>query len=41
MPKSPIIGASKPHHIDDAIGAREVELDAEEPYRPKTVQGHE
>jgi aryl-alcohol dehydrogenase-like predicted oxidoreductase len=43
---SPIVGASKPHHIDDAIKALEVKLDAEtrqfleEPYRPKTVSGH-
>ncbi len=43
---SPIIGASKPHHLSDAIGALGVTLDAETrayleaPYRPKAVQGH-
>jgi aryl-alcohol dehydrogenase-like predicted oxidoreductase len=43
---SPIIGASKPHHLDDAIGALGVTLDAEtrayleELYRPKQVSGH-
>jgi aryl-alcohol dehydrogenase-like predicted oxidoreductase len=43
---SPIVGASKPHHLDDAIGALGVVLDAEtrayleEPYRPKPVTGH-
>jgi aryl-alcohol dehydrogenase-like predicted oxidoreductase len=43
---SPIIGASKPHHLDDAIGALGVTLDAEtrayleELYWPKQVSGH-
>ena len=43
---APIIGASKPHHIGDAIGALTLTLDAEarsyleEPYRPKAVTGH-
>lgn len=43
---SPIIGASKPHHVGDALGALEVKLDAEtrayleEPYQPKSVRGH-
>ena len=43
---SPIVGASKPHHLDDAVGALQIQLDAqtraylEEPYRPKTVTGH-
>ena len=43
---SPIVGASKPHHLDDAIGALSIRLDAEtrafleEPYAPKTVAGH-
>jgi aryl-alcohol dehydrogenase-like predicted oxidoreductase len=43
---SPIVGASKPHHLDDAVGALTVTLDAEtrayleEPYRPKAVTGH-
>ena len=43
---SPIIGASKPHHLADAIGALKLKLDAEdralleEPYRPRAVSGH-
>jgi len=43
---APIVGASKPHHIGDAIGALTLTLDAEarsyleEPYRPKAVTGH-
>jgi len=43
---SPIIGASKPHHLADAIAATELKLDArtiaklEEPYHPKAVAGH-
>src|ERR1700678_1369466 len=43
---SPIIGASKPNHLDDAMAALELKLDAatiarlEEPYRPKAVTGH-
>jgi aryl-alcohol dehydrogenase-like predicted oxidoreductase len=43
---SPIIGASKPNHLDDAMAALELKLDAatiaklEEPYRPKPVTGH-
>ena len=43
---SPIIGASKPHHLDDALAALELKLDEktiarlEEPYRPKAVVGH-
>jgi aryl-alcohol dehydrogenase-like predicted oxidoreductase len=44
---APIIGASKPHHLADALAATELKLDAptiaklEEPYRPKAVTGHE
>ena len=44
---APIIGASKPHHLADALAATELKLDAptiarlEEPYRPKMVTGHE
>jgi 1-deoxyxylulose-5-phosphate synthase len=43
---APIIGASKPHHLDDAVAATELKLDAEtvrgleEPYRAKAVAGH-
>jgi len=43
---SPIVGASKPHHLADALGALELTLDAEtrafleEPYRPRPVSGH-
>jgi len=43
---SPIIGASKPHHLADAVAATVLKLDAEtvahleEPYRAKAVAGH-
>ena len=43
---APIVGASKPHHLDDAIAALSLKLDAktiarlEEPYQPKAVVGH-
>jgi aryl-alcohol dehydrogenase-like predicted oxidoreductase len=43
---APIIGASKPHHLGDAVAALELKLDAETiakleaPYRPKAVVGH-
>jgi 1-deoxyxylulose-5-phosphate synthase len=43
---SPIIGASKPHHLADAVAATELKLDArtlaklEEPYTSKAVVGH-
>jgi 1-deoxyxylulose-5-phosphate synthase len=43
---APVIGATKPHHIDDAVAAESVALsDAEiarleEPYRPLPVIGH-
>ncbi|HEX2135482.1 MAG TPA: aldo/keto reductase [Microvirga sp.] len=43
---SPIVGASKPHHLEDAVGALGVQLDPdtraflEEPYRPRRVSGH-
>ena len=43
---SPIVGASKPHHLEDALAALAFTLDAEtrayleEPYRPRPVQGH-
>ncbi|GAA3832578.1 hypothetical protein GCM10022206_83700 [Streptomyces chiangmaiensis] len=43
---APIVGVTKPHHIDDAVAALDVELTAEEiqsleePYRPHPVSGH-
>ena len=43
---APIIGASKPHHLQDAIAALALKLDGETiaeleaPYRPKAVVGH-
>ena len=44
---APIIGASKAGHLEDAVGALGIHLDAEErksleePYRPHRVLGHE
>ena len=43
---APIIGASKIEHLDDAVGALDLKLDAadvktlEEPYKPHPVLGH-
>jgi 1-deoxyxylulose-5-phosphate synthase len=43
---APIVGASKPHYLPDALGALSIQLDAEtrayleEPYRPRPVSGH-
>ena len=43
---APIIGASKPHHLDDAIASLSVKLfedeikRLEEPYRPHRILGH-
>jgi aryl-alcohol dehydrogenase (NADP+) len=43
---SPIIGATKPHHLDDAVAALSIKLTHEEikaleaPYRPHEVKGH-
>jgi len=43
---SPIIGATKPHHLSDAVTALDIKLtDAqvsllEAPYAPRPVQGH-
>ncbi len=43
---APIIGASKEHHIPDALKALEVKLTADEikaieaPYKPKVVADH-
>jgi 1-deoxyxylulose-5-phosphate synthase len=44
---SPIVGASKPHHLDDAVAAASLKLDADEvkalskPYKPHPVLGHQ
>jgi 1-deoxyxylulose-5-phosphate synthase len=44
---APIVGASKPHHLEDAVAALSLKLDArsiarlEEPYQPKAVVGHQ
>jgi 1-deoxyxylulose-5-phosphate synthase len=43
---APVIGASKPHHLTDAIAAVGLRLEAEElksleePYRPHAILGH-
>jgi aryl-alcohol dehydrogenase-like predicted oxidoreductase len=43
---APIVGASKPHHLDDALAAVALKLEPaevaalEEPYRPHPVLGH-
>jgi aryl-alcohol dehydrogenase (NADP+) len=43
---APIIGASKPHHLDDALAALSLKLDTDElqslaePYQPHPVLGH-
>jgi aryl-alcohol dehydrogenase (NADP+) len=42
---SPIIGASKPHHLTDAVAAMTLKLEQEEiasleaPYQPRAVAG--
>jgi aryl-alcohol dehydrogenase-like predicted oxidoreductase len=44
---APIIGASKPHHLDDAVAALEITLSPEdvrrleEPYQPHPILGHD
>jgi aryl-alcohol dehydrogenase-like predicted oxidoreductase len=44
---APIVGATKLHHVDDAVAAVEVRLSAEEvsrleaPYRPHPILGHD
>jgi aryl-alcohol dehydrogenase (NADP+) len=44
---APIIGATKPHHIDDAMKALEIKLDRQElkaltdPYQPHPILGHQ
>jgi len=46
MVAAPIIGAAKPHHIEDAVAAVELELsdkdleELQEPYAPHAVVGH-
>lgn len=43
---APIIGASKPHHLEDAIAALSIRLDEQElkalaePYQPRGILGH-
>ncbi|MCX5425664.1 aldo/keto reductase [Streptomyces sp. NBC_00078] len=43
---APIVGAAKPHHIDDAVAAVELELsekeieELEQPYAPHAIVGH-
>jgi aryl-alcohol dehydrogenase-like predicted oxidoreductase len=43
---APIIGVSKPHHLDEAIAALSVQLSEdeikklEEPYKPHPILGH-
>ena len=43
---APIVGASKPHHLDDALAAVDLKLEPselqslEEPYRPHPILGH-
>lgn len=42
---APIIGATKPHHLEDAVAALSIQLteaeiaQLEEPYQPRTIQG--
>jgi 1-deoxyxylulose-5-phosphate synthase len=44
---APIIGATKPHHIDDAMKALEIKLEGQElkaltdPYQPHPILGHQ
>ncbi len=44
---APVVGASKPHHLDDAVAALSLGLSDEEvrrleaPYRPRPVAGHQ
>ena len=44
---SPIVGATKPYHLSDALGALELTLDTksiaalERPYKPRVVMGHQ
>lgn len=44
---APIVGATKPHHVDDAVAALQVRLDPDETakleahYRPHPIRGHD
>jgi 1-deoxyxylulose-5-phosphate synthase len=44
---APIVGATKPHHLDDAVAALDVDLTDDEiellekPYQPHTIAGHQ
>jgi aryl-alcohol dehydrogenase-like predicted oxidoreductase len=44
---APIVGATKPHHLDDALAAEQLSLSGdetarlEEPYVPHAISGHE
>ena len=43
---APVVGATKPHHLPDAVAALSLKLDAdelkalEEPYRPHPILEH-
>lgn len=43
---APIVGATKPHHLDDAVAALDVTLtekeieELERPYTPRAISGH-
>jgi aryl-alcohol dehydrogenase-like predicted oxidoreductase len=42
---APIVGATKPHHLDDAVASLEIELEPaevaalESPYTPRQAEG--
>lgn len=43
---SPIVGATKPHHLDDAVASLDITLteketeELERPYTPRAISGH-